>query len=558
MLPLPQDYYRRHFLRVVDHVRRHRRALMSDALVQWLERFEQVDAEAQCLLLRLLARKGPLFRTDKLHYDEVPEVQVALDALKRQGLVQSVVAIEGERLAELLSLDELKSLPALTSPGPRKRDWQEMLSAMPARPWRAWWPSGNGEVITLTARELLQELEMLFFANGRQSLTDLVLTDIGQHHYVLYPVSEAHFPFHHRDEVQQALRLYALESRWAELGKVQLGDEAHLRQPQTNARLERQRQRLLAQIARQWEREGNPDRALTLLAHCHTPLGRERRLRLLFGSGRYAEAQPLALAMLALPEGEEERQLALRFLGRLKKHLPLVMPLPRPHKPVEVNARLPLGGVRIESRVVALLRAQGLDVWHCENALVPGVAALVLWQVIFRPLPGAFVHPFQSGPLDLFHPLFVVRRRSAIEAELARWLPLSRTAFSERLLERYDAFAHQRCALVQPKRFGRDLLARSAQCLAPAQWIALIRHLLFDLRQNRAGMPDLVVIQQEKLLWLEVKGPHDRLRDNQRRWLAALQRAEQRAGILNLEEKAVMEVPEALASSGLFDGFKKN
>ncbi|MBN7134698.1 hypothetical protein ACP89_21425, partial [Pseudomonas oleovorans] len=46
--------------------------------------------------------------------------------------------------------------------------------------------------------------------------------------------------------------------------------------------------------------------------------------------------------------------------------------------------------------------------------------------------------------------------------------------------------------------------------------------LLRDLKANRAGMPDLIQFypQEQRYRMIEVKGPGDRLQDNQKRWLA--------------------------------------
>ena len=41
---------------------------------------------------------------------------------------------------------------------------------------------------------------------------------------------------------------------------------------------------------------------------------------------------------------------------------------------------------------------------------------LLCWSAIFDPLPGAFFHPFHTGPADLYRDDFVARRRNAFDA----------------------------------------------------------------------------------------------------------------------------------------------
>ncbi len=55
-------------------------------------------------------------------------------------------------------------------------------------------------------------------------------------------------------------------------------------------------------------------------------------------------------------------------------------------------------------------------VFYVENALINSLFGLLCWPAIFAPPPGAFFHPFQSGPADLSAP-HLVQRRAAVFAE---------------------------------------------------------------------------------------------------------------------------------------------
>jgi hypothetical protein len=46
-----------------------------------------------------------------------------------------------------------------------------------------------------------------------------------------------------------------------------------------------------------------------------------------------------------------------------------------------------------------LTRDQG-PVHYVENSLINSLFGLLCWPAIFAPLPGAFFHPFQRGPVD--------------------------------------------------------------------------------------------------------------------------------------------------------------
>src|SRR5690554_891911 len=73
---------------------------------------------------------------------------------------------------------------------------------------------------------------------------------------------------------------------------------------------------------------------------------------------------------------------------------------------------------------------------------------------------------------------------------------------------------------------GRGAAVASLSCLPAEQLRACFERLLGDLKANRAGLPDLIQFFPEapagepRYRLIEVKGPGDRLQDNQRRWLA--------------------------------------
>ncbi len=66
-----------------------------------------------------------------------------------------------------------------------------------------------------------------------------------------------------------------------------------------------------------------------------------------------------------------------------------------------------------------------------------------------------------------------------------------------------------------------ELLDQALGCLPPAHLKACFIRLLQDIRNNRTGMPDLIQFwpDEGRYRMIEVKGPGDRLQDNQLRWL---------------------------------------
>ena len=72
---------------------------------------------------------------------------------------------------------------------------------------------------------------------------------------------------------------------------------------------------------------------------------------------------------------------------------------------------------------------------------------------------------------------------------------------------------------------SEPLLTAALSCLPAAHLRACFIRLLSDLKHNRAGLPDLIQLMPDapagkpRYRMIEVKGPGDRLQDNQRRWI---------------------------------------
>jgi hypothetical protein len=70
----------------------------------------------------------------------------------------------------------------------------------------------------------------------------------------------------------------------------------------------------------------------------------------------------------------------------------------------------------VEQYVQAHLTRRGGPVHYVENSLINSLFGLLCWPAIFAPLPGAFFHPFQRGPVDLLNEDFHERRADLFRA----------------------------------------------------------------------------------------------------------------------------------------------
>ena len=74
--------------------------------------------------------------------------------------------------------------------------------------------------------------------------------------------------------------------------------------------------------------------------------------------------------------------------------------------------------------------------------------------------------------------------------------------------------------LVNWQALDADLIRLALERIEYAHWRAIFERLLRDLRNHRAGFPDLVHFPADGgYCLIEVKGPGDTLQANQRRWM---------------------------------------
>jgi hypothetical protein len=173
---------------------------------------------------------------------------------------------------------------------------------------------------------------------------------------------------------------------------------------------------------------------------------------------------------------------------------------------------------RVELAVSAHLSTPQAPVLYVENTLLNSLFGLLCWSAIFAPLPGAFFHEFHAAPADLLEADFHRRRSAAFAACLGQ---LESGTYRDSILRTFEAKAGIQSPFVPWGALTRQELELALDCIPPAHLQKFFERLLADLRANRSGLPDLIQLwpDERRYRLVEVKGPGDRLQDNQIRWL---------------------------------------
>ena len=76
---LPSGYYLDNFNFVLDFVCQNYQDILTDEELAYRNRFSDLSVDAARLYVRLTSRRGPLFRAEKLAYDEIGDIPVAIE-----------------------------------------------------------------------------------------------------------------------------------------------------------------------------------------------------------------------------------------------------------------------------------------------------------------------------------------------------------------------------------------------------------------------------------------------------------------------------------------------
>ncbi|MEM8996738.1 MAG: VRR-NUC domain-containing protein, partial [Acidobacteriota bacterium] len=399
--------------------------------------------------------------------------------------------------------------------------------------------------------EVLWTVRLLFFGNLEQDWREFVLRDLGVQRFEPYALRREMRLFQDRRAVDDTLTLglARLSLRPVLVGRRHDAEALEVARSIASIALGRDdwhprarphADRILAKVGRALERAGCREESLEVYARTSAPPARERRCRVLERLGRLDEALELCDRIVAEPLDASEAEFGPRFAHRLRRKLGVEKaPWRRPRRPVEVlevePAILEPPRPAAEWLTLALLAERGRVGIYSENWLWRCLFGLAFWDVIFAPVPGAFAHPFQLGPLDLMSADFYPRRRAAVDARLTELR--GEPDLGARLGAVYgekrgtaNAFVAWHPQLEHTLRFAFEHI--------PGDALATVcERIALDPGRHRRGLPDVLVLEPGSpagFELLEIKAPGDQLRPEQGAWIDYLNAAGIPAKVLRL------------------------
>ncbi len=527
---LPETYYLDNVLTLFAHVTRVYADLLEGQQLEFLQDFAALSMDARKLCIRLLNRGPDWYRASKLSYPEIESLDAAIEELSAQGFLEVNGEIDHPTLLSLYTMPELCTFLDDAS-GLKKLRRAELEQALLERDDEEFYAALNNSdsLLRILHGDEYLICQMLFFGNLNQSMTDFVLRDLGLYQFESYNIDPEHRPYRSTLDIQQHWLLYQLQTLF-ELSDI--SDSSVLNQLtamipndiKSPSPAYRKSERLRYQIARQLERIGELATAIEQYSQCLLPPSRERITRIYDQLGQHREALDLCAQIIEEPINDEESQFANLFASRLIKRHGFDRPagVESQHKryqPEIIDLELEHhDSVEITVAEFYDLQDDANSCYYVENNLFNGVLGLVIWEVMFAPLPGAFYNPFQYRPADFYEHDFYVRRSDLMAQS---WEPINS---NEDIWRVVSARWQQKQGLMNPlvnwQYLDLDLIELALERIDYRHWRAVFSRILCDLSNNRSGFPDLVHFPPGGGYCLvEVKGPGDTLQKNQQRWM---------------------------------------
>ena len=521
---LPAKYYLAHFRELIEFVTSKCMHLLEPKHSEFISKINQLDEQSQCMLARVYSRKPYLVQAQSLNYEEITSPHQAIYTLKKAGILfepnelhysQLLAHLTKPALLELLSnYPEQISFKKSAAKGALVDIAHEFFKGCPHELALLY-----SQYVINNRSDYYEYFEFLFAGKlssgdvnhqNRFVMRDLGLTATREGH------SESLSRFETLNEAQSnyLLNRYRLvfknitdESDYVALGSQVLVQAAH------GAIAVALKNKLLVRLYRQLKGVDS-ELAFSLLEGCvDDSEAQEIQIREQYRLGNKEWVKARLEAIIENPLTDDLLYFADDFLMRKfnkKTRSRLSAMLSDTQCVLEIDE---LYRGEVEQGVNDYYTRQGMAVFNTENTLWQSLFGLVFWHELFVESPYPPCNEFDIYPQVLRLGNFYEAQQTQINERLAQ------CQTSQALLNLVCKNAAQ--YFEQPNglfRWHKELLQPLEALILNSPHEALVTHLTNMSKhylQLKDGYPDLMVINNGKVHFEEVKAPGDKLRRNQ-------------------------------------------
>lgn len=198
--------------------------------------------------------------------------------------------------------------------------------------------------------------------------------------------------------------------------------------------------------------------------------------------------------------------------------------------------------MRVEDYALEHYRAQGWAGFHSENSIFVVLFGLLMWDVIFAPVPEVFQTVCQLAPLDYKSPSFFASRAEMIHLHLQRLKECKNLGqHLAHIIGTHFGKASLFVSWWQVNQWSIPNLIQIAVGLGPGVLAEVCLRLSQDFRHYCSGFPDLALFNATSAKLVEVKSSNDRLSQQQRMWLTLLSKSGAEVEVLHFTDSVAKQ-----------------
>jgi len=523
-------------MEMLDFVAAHYAHVLLAEHARFIEDFRRLPENAQCLYVRLVNRKGRVFARNKLKYPELGEIDPLVDSLRANGWIDAPRARHYQDVLGFLTRDEIyfALLDAFTGMSRSLKKAELIAFAVEhCQPADFMARLDTRRVLVQDRFAEVRYLLFLYFGRIQDGLSQFTMRDLGLVRTQSF--RETYEPrFNDRAE---ALEHFYFATRLHDL-KTASGCELDVLVEETNDWADAEfsgsasiRDKLAFQLGRKIEQRGDKVNALRIYQKGESAKCSERLIRLLLSSDQRKEAQAYLERCLENPRSDEEWLFARDIYEQKfeKKRTSTLTDLLRDSEIIDIDESR---SGSAENAAAEYFESLGFDAFRTENTIWRTFFGLLFWDELFITQDAALHSPFEFLPTTLSDNSFFERNRQAIETKLER---LDETAATKRrLLKTSTEYYPTPNGVFRWRRNVIDALFALINHADSDSLRIMLRRFCENYKSARYGYPDLMVVDDTGIRFIEIKAEGDQLRRNQLLRIEQLRQAGFRADVIRV------------------------
>lgn len=533
---LPPKYYHDYFGYVLDFVRKMYEPLLNENELSFLNDYNSLSEDAQCLFIRFSNRSKSFFRVNNLSYSEITDIPAALNELHDKQFIQALCELHEDRFEEVmelftkpehLSFTKILEPEIMPSKSIRKADLIRWLLHEYEFKIICEIIQETEPIVKVSFEAEVMMMKFLFFGNRYADMTEFVIRDLGHVRFQSFDEEHLAIQFDTRKDVDDTLMISLMKETFDVLKNAAAPPEEIFDwfmnwQTGISGNLSKKAipsyHLFILRVSAWLERKKMLSQALTIYQLTNDAPARERRVRLLYNLGEIEEALALCEEIAESPQNADERYFSQDFHERIvnKKKRAVKRTTQALKDASSIDIQISYRS-RVERGAIDYYKSLGSEAVFSENEPWRALFGLLFWDIIYDTNVKAIHNPLQRVPSDFFLPDFYYKRSDQL---LARMKDAdSREAISDIAERTFQEKFGITNVLVSWYPDMLETVLRLISLLTPEQIHAVLLEMAYNLRENTRGFPDLLVWDENEYSFIEIKSPTDHLSSRQLHWL---------------------------------------